>query len=241
MFDVHFAVRRPCSGQVLNIQDVQCTYCQSCLEGQYISKRCPGGNVLQTDTHNCSSCRASCEQGYYMATRCDGSTFSDVVQCKPCRMQCPDGQYMRSVCSGMDDANDCVACTPCSAGQYMSSGACANGTAKSPSQRTCSACKACPAGKYVAAGTACDGSAVQDTVRCMPCSSCARGFYISQQCSSTGTSPAPQQCTACRTCPPGFYRTGCMGNTFYDDVQCVACPNCTQVRCFVFRLRFKTK
>lgn len=224
--DTYF--KAPCSGHVFGMQDVDCGFCAPCAEGQYISKRCPGNNVIRQDTRECSNCTASCGLGNYMATRCDGTSFSDVVQCLPCRQQCPSGQYIRGQCSGILDVNDCVPCTPCAAGQYMSSGPCSNGTAKSPGQRSCSSCRTCPVGKYVVAGTACDGRGASNSVECRQCSPCPRGFFVVRPCNNTGSSPEPQQCAPCRTCPAGFYRTGCLGDTAYDNVQCIACPNCSQ-------------
>ena len=135
----------PCTGQRFGVQDVSCVQCAPCPSGQYISYQCPGGNVIASDTRQCSNCTSQCPPGFFLNGTCrSGRTTYDAVQCMRCSSSCPVGQYMHAPCNGTTafaNSNDCRPCAPCSQGQYMSAGLCMNGTATSSMERTCSACR----------------------------------------------------------------------------------------------------
>lgn len=218
-----------CTGQSYGKQDIQCLPCQRCLPGQYISKGCPGGNRIRNDTRQCSNCTSKCSAGYYLDGTCTGIEIENTVRCLPCRAYCNvPGQYMHAPCNGTTrnpDSNDCRRCTPCSAGEFMSAGACINGTAVSPTHRTCRACRTCMQGQYIS--NVCSGLGTQDTQTCRSCNPCPRGSYISNPCDGGyATDPNARTCTPCKTCPAGFYRVGCSGTSERDDVQCVPCKKC---------------
>lgn len=161
-----------------------------------------------------------------MAQRCTGYTTSDVqaTSCKPCKQQCPPGQYILGNCSGVDNAMECRACYSCEPGRYISSGACWNGTATSPEQRSCSKCGKCRVGEYILPSSLCDGTSKSDNQQCLPCKKCPKGYYIKTPCNGSGTSSNPGLCLQCKTCAAGEYRVGCDGDTLADDVTCAACP-----------------
>ncbi len=227
----------PCSGRNM-YQDVDCRACRTCADGEYISKQCPGGNSLQNimDVRECSRCRSSCDAGFYMNSPCNGKTTLDTVRCMRCSSYCPPGQYMHSPCNGTAysaDSNDCRLCTPCSPGQFISGGACINGTATSSGQRYCSSCSvsSCKPGEYILEGSRCTGMDVKDTHACRKCEPCPRGSFISKPCSGkdfASNAVQGRQCSACRACPYGYYRAGCLGNSTSDDTQCIPCTNCSK-------------
>lgn len=68
---------------------------------------------------------------------CTGMDIYNATRCLRCSSSCGAGQYMFAACDGTSkspDSNDCRSCTPCSAGQFISSGACRNGSATAPSK-----------------------------------------------------------------------------------------------------------
>lgn len=74
---------------------------------------------------------------------------------------------------------------------------------------------------------------MQDTVSCLDCPACQKGFYISKDCN--GLNSSDRECSPCKICSSGFYRNGCnSGTTFVDDVQCLQCSNCSLGMCFSF-------
>lgn len=112
-------------------------------------------------------------------------------------------------------------CVACAAGKFKDAGnLTANDTQTPGVCRPCTA--ACPLKGYFIS-TACQPT--QDIV-CSPCSTrCQPGYYQRAQCSAT----ADLQCVACTqdvTCPAGYFRTGCDGNSTMD-YHCqayTACP-----------------
>ena len=218
----------PCSGDSYNVQDIKCTPCEPCPSGQYISRMCPGGNVIKNDTRQCSPCTSSCLAGFFLSGSCEtGRNNFNAVFCSACSPTCKaPGTYMHAPCNGTTkhpDSNDCRPCLSCSLGRYMSSGACRDGSARNSSARTCSLCKPCQTGQYILPSSRCNGNGVEDTQTCESCSPCPRGSYISSPCNGVSS---VKTCTVCKTCPEGYYRVGCNGSSSSDDVQCIQCKSC---------------
>jgi hypothetical protein len=54
----------------------------------------------------------------------------------------------------------------------------------------------------------CTSSQFEDTVACVDCPSCQRGYYISKDCN--GLNASSRVCSPCKSCAAGQYRHGCL-------------------------------
>lgn len=154
---------RRCSGQSLGTPDHSCEPCATCPVDHYVGA-CTSALQLTVagdtsssvemarpaDAGVCIPCK-KCPEGSYISKRCSGTGLYDDVECLPCNTGCPQpGTYMHARCSGstFTPDNDCRPCTPCSLGQYMSSGKCRSGGATNPMDRVCRDCGNCDVGEY---------------------------------------------------------------------------------------------
>ena len=175
--------------------------CVACAAGKFKD----AGNLTANDTQAAGVCRPCTEacplKGYFISTACQPT--QDIV-CSPCSTRCQPGYYQRAQCSATADLQ-CVACTV-----------------------------NCSAGSYHANGLQCDGASTADTVlagcaRCRSPDSCQAGVSYLPDGQCPGTTSMDAACVACTqdvTCPAGYFRTGCDGNSTMD-YHCqayTACP-----------------
>ena len=190
-------------------QDVGCNRCEDCPVNFYINRSCPGGNILSSDTHQCSPCKKQCSPGFFPLGSCSGSGITDTVECKECLNYCPEGMYMHAPCNGSASSMgmpDCRPCDSCSPGMYISGGGCRNGTAKQATDRICTACKTCRKDMQRLLNPCSSGMDFEDVVKCETCDPCPAGHYISKPCD--GVTDSVRVCSPCKPCSPGFFRHG---------------------------------
>eukprot|EP00808_Paulinella_micropora_P002945 g69177.t1 len=161
-----------------------------------------------------------CGPGYFVG--------ADERSCSPC--SCPAGTFIDSeACNGAThhDPKQCVACSECSAGYWLSLDVCdgknLSDSGQSGSGDACRACS-CQGGHFIDT-TVCNGLIKADPgdAACQACH-CSPGEYMS--CNGNGTANSCKQCLAC---PPGqFIRPDmCDGSGRMDPANSDKCLPCT--------------
>lgn len=146
-------------------------------------KWCDGTSTV--DTHNCTSCSASCNPLEWISKPCNGSTTTD-IECSSCKTFCGAGERLTKNCTGSDLSDaQCVQCTKCPPGTYRGS-----------------------------SWLECDGKGINDTQNdCVPCAECDAGSYKSPgyiPCDGTSYDDTQGLCLGCeQECLPGEYRALC--------------------------------
>ena len=179
--------------------------CWACLDGEALNSDgiCESCTIIPD---NCALAPATFPED---GAACISDTFPTTKVC----LECDEGFYLKD--------GSCIACTTCSAGEYVSSQCTATTDA------VCMACKSkCSSGSYMS-GT-CSGSDSTDTIECKTClnEACDTGYYISTFCTGK-TTEDEFACTRCKTsCPTGKYlEEKCSGSTYADTNECkpIAC------------------
>ena len=150
-----------------------CIACGKCADMQNIAGVYCTGKQTQ-NTQRCQTCSSSCPAGMYIlpgVERCSGKTMvsNEEESTRP-----------------FDPATECAACT-CSRGGNVRVSGCNGKTRWDDSE--CVACSACPVGQYISGGCIIradqTGTGLQQFTPpiCQECPMCERGKYLAQPCS----------------------------------------------------------